>query len=321
MMNMRDETKSTNDFLCVIDASYFRYFIAFGAVSKFQKDFLEEASVWIKPPEECDQKNLPNLLNCDTFKQILVKQTMKRLETVDYIAKANFQDELDCADKIDIVFAMDDRLKNNFRLALYPAYKGQRKLIKRSYNVFAITDYITDIIFKDLDVENRYGYHFVKVPGAEGDDVIATTLMNFKDRYATTMLIASDRDFLQIEGVREFDMLGREVKRTLGDQEVTADEFLLGKILMGDKSDNISQVFKKCGPKTALKLVKDKAELRKRLNESQDASKQFLLNKKIISFKEIPKELTDAIIEKVNIEVYDRRAKNAGTSLSDFMSW
>ena len=90
---------------------------------------------------------------------------------------------------------------------------------------------------------------------------------------------------------------------------------------MGDKSDNIQQVFTKCGPKTALKLVKDKDELRKRLNESQDASKQFLLNKKIISFKEIPKELTDAIIEKVNIEVYDRRAKNAGTSLSDFMSW
>ena len=157
---MRDKTKNTNDFLCVIDASYFRYFIAFGAVSKFQKDFPEEASVWIKPPEECDQNNLPNLLNCDTFKRILVKQTMKRLETIDYIAKANFQNELDCADKIDIVFAMDDRLKNNFRLALYPSYKGQRKLIKRSYNVFAITDYITDIIFKDLDVENRYGYHF-----------------------------------------------------------------------------------------------------------------------------------------------------------------
>ena len=56
---------------------------------------------------------------------------MRRLETIDYIAKANFQDAIDSADKVDIIFAMDDRLKNNFRLALYPSYKGQRKLIKR----------------------------------------------------------------------------------------------------------------------------------------------------------------------------------------------
>lgn len=90
---------------------------------------------------------------------------------------------------------------------------------------------------------------------------------------------------------------------------------------MGDKSDNISQVFSKCGPKTALKLVLDKEELKKRLHESQDAAKQFLLNKKIISFNEIPKELTKAIIEKVNVEVYDRRAKSSQTSLSEFMNW
>lgn len=54
-------------------------------------------------------------------------------------------------------------------------------------------------------------------------------------------------------------MSGKEIRRTLGNEEVTADEFLLGKILMGDKSDNITQVLPKCGPKTALKLVRDKA--------------------------------------------------------------
>ena len=312
--------KTSTDVLIVIDSSYFRYFTAFGTISKFQKDYSEEAAVWIKPIEECDQSNLPNLLNCETFKRLLVKQTMRRLETIDYIAKANFQDAMDSADKIDIIFAMDDRLKNNFRLALYPSYKGQRKLIKRQFNIFAITDYITDIIFKDLDVESKYGYQMVKVPGAEGDDVIATTLMNFKDRYAQVMLVASDHDFLQIDGVRQFDMLGKEIKRELGGNEVSADEFLLGKILMGDKSDNIQQVFSKCGPKTAYKLVKDKELLKKKLQESQDAVKQFSLNKKIISFSEIPEELSRAIIEEVNNKVYDRRAISS-TDLSQFMNW
>lgn len=315
-----DKTESS-DFLIVVDTSYWRYYVVYGCVSEFQKRYPDEAAYWIKKPEETDQDNLPNLLNCDHFRALLKKQVMKRLETIDYIAKENFQNEIDAADKIDIIFAMDDRLKNNFRLGLYPTYKGQRKLVKKSYNVFALTDYISEVIFKELDVEKMYGYHFVKVEGAEGDDVIATILMNFKDRYSNILLLASDHDYLQLDGVQQFDLMGRKVQRTLGGEEVSADDFLLGKILMGDKSDNISQVFKKCGPKTALKLVKDKNLLKQRLSESQDAVKQFKLNKKIISFKEIPEDLTQSIIEKVNVEIYDRRAQSSSTNLRDFMEW
>lgn len=91
---------------------------------------------------------------------------------------------------------MDDRLKNNFRLGLYPTYKGQRRLVKRSYDVYAIKDHVINVIFKELDLENKYGYHLIKVAGAEGDDVIAVTLMNFKDRYKTVLLISSDHDYL-----------------------------------------------------------------------------------------------------------------------------
>jgi len=64
--------------------------------------------------------------------------------------------------------------------------------------------------------------------------------MNFKDMYKTVLLISSDHDYLQLDGVHQFDMSGKEIKRTLGNEDVTADEFLLGKILMGDKSDNIT---------------------------------------------------------------------------------
>lgn len=114
-------------------------------------------------------------------------------------------------------------------------------------------------------------------------------------------------------------MKGRKIERTLGDAPVNAKEFLLGKILMGDKSDNICQVFKKCGPKTALKLVKDPETLKKMLQENQDSAKQFATNKKIISFDEIPKELSDRIVEKLNIELYDRRPLNKKVNLNDFM--
>ena len=49
---------------------------------------------------------------------------MKRLETIDWLTRANHQAEVDVASRIDIVFAMDDHLKNNFRKTLYPEYKA-----------------------------------------------------------------------------------------------------------------------------------------------------------------------------------------------------
>ena len=75
-----------------------------------------------------------------------------------------------------------------------------------------IKDYIIDVIFKEIDIEDSYGYRLVKVEGAEGDDVVATLLTKFKDKYVGTALIASDHDFLQIDGIREFDLFGREAK-------------------------------------------------------------------------------------------------------------
>lgn len=315
-MEMKYDKKK---FLAVIDGSYASYFMLFSAVNDFERRYPNDAAVWIKPPEECDQKNLPNLLNCLTFRQVLKQTVIRRLETIDDVLRQNFQAEIDLADQIDIVFAMDDKLTNNFRKSLYPEYKAQRALVKRSYQLQPIKDYIVDIVFKELDVENQQGYKLVKVTGAEGDDVIATILTKLKDNYIATALIASDHDFLQIDGVREFDLFGRESKRKLGDEEVTASDFLLGKILMGDKSDNIKQVFSKCGPKTALKLVKDRANLKKMLQENQDAALRFQLNKKIISFNEIPSELTDKILKRVNEVLYTNDVLNPTTDLKSFM--
>lgn len=183
-------------FLIVVDGSYFSYTALFGSTKEFVEKHPDEAVHWIKPVEGVDQKNLPNLLNCDTYKRVLKKFVMRRLESVDYIAKENFQSEIDEADAVDIVFAMDDKLSHSFRKDLYPEYKAHRALVKRQYQLQPIKDYIVDVIFKELDVEHEYGYHIVKVDGAEGDDVIATTLLRLGSNYIGKVLIASDHDFL-----------------------------------------------------------------------------------------------------------------------------
>lgn len=311
---------NNNKFLIVVDGSYFMYYTLFGSVYDFERKHPDEASHWIKPADETDQQNLPNIINSSIYKKILKKFVMKRLESVDMIVKQNFQNDLDFADRVDIVFAQDDRVKYSFRTQLYPEYKAQRAVAKKQFQIQPIKDYIVDVIFKELNVSEKYGYHLIKVEGAEGDDVIATTLTQFKDKYVNRCLIASDHDFLQLDGVKQFDLFGKEVKRDLGGEEVSPAQYLLGKILMGDKSDNIKQVFAKCGPKTALKLVKNEDVLKKMLDESQESSTRYLLNKKIISFSEIPKELTSRIVEKVNQELYQDEVLNEQTiDLKQFM--
>ena len=309
-------------FLVVIDGSYFEYVNLFASVKTFTEKYPEDASYWIKPVDECDQKNLPNILNCDTYKKCLKQQVMWKLENVEDVVKSNFQAEVDECDEIDIVFAMDDKLSHSFRKTLYPEYKAHRALVKRQFQLQPIKDYIVDVIFKELDVEHEHGYHLVKVEGAEGDDVIATTIMRLRDNYVGMVLIASDHDFLQIDGLREFDLFGKEAKRDLGGEIVSAKDYLVGKILMGDRSDNIQQVFLRCGPKTALKWTKDKDALKKTLKEDHSLAARYLLNKKMIDFNSIPQELSDKILESVNASLYKntRLNKRSTGDWSDFMT-
>ena len=316
------EDKMQKKFLVVIDGSYFEYVNLFASVKTFTEKYPEDASYWIKPADECDQKNLPNILNCDTYKKCLKQQVMWKLENVEDVVKSNFQAEVDECDEIDIVFAMDDKLSHSFRKTLYPEYKAHRALVKRQFQLQPIKDYIVDVIFKELDVEHEHGYHLVKVEGAEGDDVIATTIMRLRDNYVGMVLIASDHDFLQIDGLREFDLFGKEAKRDLGGEIVSAKDYLVGKILMGDRSDNIQQVFLRCGPKTALKWTKDKDALKKTLKEDHSLAARYLLNKKMIDFNSIPQELSDKILESVNASLYKntRLNKRSTGDWSDFMT-
>ena len=307
-----------NKILVVVDQSYFEYYVLFGAVNKFQKRKPDEARTLIKAAEDTDQSNLPDLLVSSTFRKILKEMTMKRCEVLNWVLKQNFQDEFDMADQVDIVFAQDDRVSKSFRKDIYPEYKLQRAFAPKSFKTQPIKEYINNVIFKDLDVEARYGYRFVKVDGAEGDDVIAT-IMKSLDGYMLKILFASDKDFLQIDGIKQFDLSGKEVLRKWGDEELSAHDFMMMKLLLGDVSDNIPKVFDKVGPKKALKLIHDNDALKAKLKENQASAKQFKMNKKLICFSEIPKELRDKILEKVNEKVFTLKQEK-DIDLAEFMT-
>ena len=127
----------------------------------------------------------------------------------------------------------------------------------------------------------------------EADDCVALTVKELlKNKENMIYIIASDMDYLQLsnERVQIYNLKYKKLtdsKKWSGNPE--KDLFM--KIAMGDKSDNIPGVFKKCGPKTAEKFCNDKEKFYKKLEDDVAAKERFERNTKIIDFNQIPQDL------------------------------
>jgi hypothetical protein len=288
--------KKENRILVAMDVSNFEYVTINAAFNKWRELYPEDSN-HILPPKETDQNNLPNILNIDSFRKVLSMTTQQKLESLNWIIKTNHQSEIDLADGIDFVCAEDSYIHNSFRKVKYPEYKAQRKLTPKSYNVSVIKDYIQDILFKELEVEDKLGFKIVKVDGCESDDILAILMKKYND-YICRILISSDRDFLQLENVYQYDWWGNKIERKIKNHEeleMNSKEFLLWKILRGDISDNIKNVFPKYGDIKSYNLVKNKVLLKKMLCENQEATNRYKLNKFLIDFRLIPIDIEEKI--------------------------
>lgn len=309
---MEDSKEKINRVLIVMDVSNFDYYSIYSASGDWYRYNTDEFNSIVKPKNETDQDNLPNILVSDNFRRILHKTVQKKLESLNWIARNNHQDELNLSEGIDIVFTEDSSLDQNFRKKLYPEYKAQRKLIPKQYNVSVLKEYIQNVIFKELEIEKRYGYKIIKVDGCESDDIIAV-LMKKYDNYACRILISSDRDFLQLENVNQYDFGGNRIERIVKGNEdyvLNTKEYLLWKILKGDPSDNIKNVFPRFGDIKSYRLVKDKPTLKKMLSESQEAYNRFKMNKTLIDFREIPPEIEEKIYKAIKTKMDEINVKH-----------
>lgn len=299
---MTEEENRSSKVLVVVDASNFEYMCIFASASKWEKSHSDEASLVLKESVwKTDQDNLPELLNFDSYRKVLRYTVQEKLEQIRSIISKNHQGEIDCATGVDVLFAIDGKLEKNFRKKLYPAYKAQREKTRERFNTKNIKPYIQDVVFKELGVENALGYKTIRVEGCESDDIIATVFKNMTG-YMTRILFSSDRDFLQIPDVIQYDCWGRKVERRIPnvtEEPVKRSDFLLWKIIRGDQSDNIKNVFPKYGDKKSWTLVEDRDKLREMLRASNDASERFKLNSILIDFRHIPKNYEKRIMEEV----------------------
>jgi len=136
-------------------------------------------------------------------------------------------------------------------------------------------------------------------PQLEADDCIALSVKYLLGKYENIRIyiITSDKDYLQLiePRVQIFDLGFKNIglqKSSNGD----AKSDLFCKIVMGDVSDNIPSVLKKCGPKTALKCYQDPEYFNERMKK-ENASEKFAVNQKMIDFNFIPDDLALQFID------------------------
>ena len=188
-----------------------------------------------------------------------------------------------------IVVGKDCPRANIWRTALYPAYKANRPhddaflggpFFKMAY----------DELFAASGVSQVLSH-----PALEADDCIALSVKNILETTQDTKIyvITSDKDYLQLACDR-VEIYNLAFKRLVG-HPYGAECDLFCKIVMGDVSDNIKSVLKKCGPKTALKCYEDRAYFDARM-KTENAYDALELNTTLVDFKRIPQEFVGEVL-------------------------
>ena len=147
--------------------------------------------------------------------------------------------------------------KSYYRMDMHDEYKGTRKKpqdeeeAKKYEDFFAVLNALPD----QLDEE------VLKFRGVEADDILAWITQNVSERYEHTWIVSSDRDLYQLidDNVSIFNIFGRKevtLQTLREDFDVNPSEYMLSRIIEGDKSDNILGI-EGIGPKRAQGLARE----------------------------------------------------------------
>lgn len=141
-------------------------------------------------------------------------------------------------------------------------------------------------------LSQKYAFTVLEHERAEADDIIAIGHRTLRAKYPELpiTIITNDNDLLQLYDTYTtlVNIPGKEIMKRM---ECSPEYFVKMKILMGDKSDNIPSVFKKCGAKQALKWIEDPEALDKKLDADPESAERYALNTRLIDFNQIPERI------------------------------
>lgn len=190
-----------------------------------------------------------------------------------------------------LIFCQDAPSDTLWRHEFGECYKGNRIDLSEKHNFKPTFKYTYDELIPKLVKENK-NIHSLLVPRMEADDLIAlaTKYIKYKRPSKTIYIVSGDNDFLQL-GYKSLYIADYKKDNLIHLSKEEAREALRQKIVSGDCSDNIPSIFidQKINNKIKKLVKENKEEMKKFLAENKQANSQYQKNKKMISFKYIPK--------------------------------
>ena len=294
--------------LLLVDGSYISFICNYRAFKSWTAQYQMIDTCTIRPPEETDQDNLPDIVNeSKWFKKCLHNAAVDKLNSIANVVENATGLLYPNSALVDTIIAKDSRLSKSFRYSIYPEYKLTRKIQKArrsQYRIGPVFDELYTNVFPDIFDEHTVQ---LMVDGAEGDDVIASIALSDRvaEEYERILLISSDRDFIQLQidrPVTQYDatceLVVPKIKKGAEVFNITPKQALMIKIISGDTSDNIHPIKPKVGEIRAYKYITEKTdEFKKMLREEPEVAEHFLLNSKLIDFKNIPTDLSQKVVD------------------------
>jgi 5'-3' exonuclease len=271
--------------LLLIDTSYYifyRYFATFN---------------WYKRQLNGVQLNVDTIMSDASFVEKYAKMFEKTLNEL--CKMHNIQDYN------NVVFVKDCARDSIWRHKHTTAYKATRDDKSRTFNreVFPFT-------YQTLlpSMQETYKFKMFGHYSLEADDVIALITMHLFDNYeSNVIIITNDNDYIQLMNYPRFNPQSSLMIRNLQEKNIcertgcSPEQYVKVKKILGDKSDNIPPIAKKCGDKTALKLAMNPEQLEKLFTTNPHARAQYSLNELLIDFKFIPENLKQEVIAKLDV--------------------
>jgi len=281
----------------LVDTSYW-IFYRYYAIIQWWNHAKQDNPLGANPYE--NEEFLEKFVKTFTESIIKIKKILFKKQTTKQTTKQSKKPKVECT----IIAARDCHRKDIWRNSVYSDYKETRD----KDDSFMGGPFFNHAYQEDHKLIYSAGVnHVLQFPTFEADDIIALTKNFIRNKYpkAKIFIIANDHDYLQLldddtEIVNFQNKFLKESKNVFTEPQKN----LFYKIVLGDKSDNIKPIFKKCGPKTCEKYYENE-ELFLQALKKEEAQEKYELNKKLVSFLEIPQELITNFI-KENSEILNK---------------
>ena len=139
------------------------------------------------------------------------------------------------------------------------------------------------------------GARILELGRAEGDDIIAALARCKHFAAWHKVIVTNDSDMLQLcrADTTVVDVHNKHLVPRLGD--LSPSEYLIFKVIRGDRSDNIPPVFRRCCESTAHALAKNPKLLEDELAISDTSRQQYAINNILINFDHVPTLVHDYV--------------------------